>query len=92
LLAAEYWYSLRHSAPFIVSAVFCSANANDVVLCENQFIYSANQLFALGIATPRWGIFNVDALGRVQSTSWQPAGNISGGYKIRLQSDGNVVL
>ncbi|CAF0858689.1 unnamed protein product [Adineta steineri] len=63
-----------------------------IILHENQFIYSSNQLFAFGILTPNWGIFHVGAYGSIGSIYWQPAGNIAANFYFQLQSDGNVVL
>ncbi|CAF0820940.1 unnamed protein product [Adineta steineri] len=64
-----------------------------IILRENQFIYSSNQSFAIGILTPNWGIFHVGAYGSIGSTYWQPTSNIPAGCcTLQFQSDGNVVL
>ncbi|CAF0858610.1 unnamed protein product [Adineta steineri] len=71
---------------------YCAVSGHNILLYENQFIYSSNQLFAFGILTPNWGIFHVGAYGSIGSTSWQPSSNISSDYYFQLQEDGNVVL
>ncbi|CAF0912950.1 unnamed protein product [Adineta steineri] len=71
---------------------YCAVSGHNILLYENQFIYSSNQLFAFGILTPNWGIFHVGAYGSIGSNYWQPAGNIAANFFFQLQGDGNVVL
>jgi hypothetical protein len=76
---------------FFLAVYSASTLEGNLIFMQNQFIYSPNKLFALGISNYTMGIYNAYTNGSIGFAIWQPFPNSVGGC-LTAQFDGNVVL
>jgi hypothetical protein len=71
---------------------YCSGpGIGDFVLYNNQFVYSPNQLFAVGVFNYTFGVYHASAYGSIGAPIGQYTGPFFGDPCFAVQTDLNVV-